>query len=356
MFLKVLGRPYLPVTGSGLACARKPMANITSLTTCLLPSHGWEEKNLPRLPFPFFTPYNPTAAAPVTRSENLLKTTGTSVGLGKRLKWPDDYFSIYVETAYQYYVLDNFSSTFLFSQGQANNLSLSGTFSRNSIDQPIYPRMGSSIAFTAQFTPPYSYFNNDIDYKNAPDNVKYKWIEYHKWKFNSQWYTRIAGDLVLNARLAYGFLGYYNKDIGDSPFERFYMGGDGIAGFTLDGREIIGLRGYANNSLTPRNPNGYVGGTIFEKYTLEMRYPVSLNPQATIFVLGFLEGGDDYLYFKEFNPFRFKRSAGFGIRVFLPIFGLIGVDWGYGFDDVYNYPPGEVNHGQIHFSIGTPLN
>ncbi len=279
--------------------------------------------------------------------------TGGSVGLGKRLKWPDDYFTIYVEGSYQYYVLNNFSSTFLFNNGTSNNLSLSGTFSRNSIDAPIYPRTGSQISLSCQLTPPYSLtFRKDVDFKTASDNVKYKWIEYHKWKFTSSWFTRLAGDLVLNTKLNYGFLGHYNNDIGDSPFERFYLGGDGLSGFALDGREIIGLRGYSNNSLTPRNSSGYIGGTIFEKYTLEMRYPMSLNPQATIFVLAFAEGGNAYLRFKEFNPFKFKRSAGFGVRVFLPVFGLLGLDWGYGFDDIPNTNPGQDNKGQFHFSIG----
>jgi len=286
---------------------------------------------------------------------------GASVGLGKRLKWPDDYFTLYGELSYQYYVLDNFASTFLFSNGTSNNLSLSGTFGRNSIDQPIYPRTGSQVSLTVQFTPPYSLSgllmevtgrDKNTNFSTAGDNVKYKWIEYHKWKFTSSWFTRLAGDLVLNAKINYGFLGYYNKDIGDSPFERFYLGGDGLSGFALDGREIIGLRGYSNNSLTPRNSTRYIGGTIFEKYTLEMRYPVSLNPQATIFVLAFAEGGNSYLRFKEFNPFVFKRSAGFGIRVFLPIFGLLGLDWGYGFDEVPNTNPGDANKGQFHFSIG----
>ncbi|MBK5285824.1 MAG: outer membrane protein assembly factor BamA [Bacteroidia bacterium] len=276
---------------------------------------------------------------------------GGSIGLGKRLRWPDDYFTIYSEVSYQYYILNNFASTFLFSNGTSNNLSLQTTFSRNSIDAPIYPRSGSQIAFSIQFTPPYSLaFFSETDFKTATDAVKYKWIEYHKWKFTSSWFTRISGDLVLNAKFSYGFLGYYNKDIGDSPFERFYLGGDGLSGFALDGREIIGLRGYSNNTLTPRNSNGYVGGTIFEKYTLEMRYPLSLNPQATIYLLAFLEGGDAYLKFRDFNPFSFKRSAGFGIRVFLPVFGILGLDWGYGFDEIPNSPGS--NGPQFHFSIG----
>src|SRR5258706_11264287 len=183
--------------------------------------------------------------------------TGGSVGLGKRLKWPDDYFTIYVEGSYQYYVLNNFSSTFLFNNGTSNNLSLSGTFSRNSIDAPIYPRTGSQISLSCQLTPPYSLtFRKDVDFKTASDNVKYKWIEYHKWKFTSSWFTRLAGDLVLNTKLNYGFLGHYNNYIGDSPFERSYLGSDWLSGFALDGTEISVLRRYFHNSLTPRNSTG----------------------------------------------------------------------------------------------------
>lgn len=280
--------------------------------------------------------------------------TGTSVGLGKRLRWPDDYFTLYTELGYQYYVLNNFTSTFLFSNGVSNNLAFTGTFSRNSISDPYFPITGSQNSFTLEFTPPYSItFRKDIDYSTASDAEKYKWIEYHKWKFSSSWFTPIAGKrFVLNARLNYGFLGHYNSKVGDSPIERFYLGGDGISGFALDGREIIGLRGYSNNSLTPKNSTGYIGGTIFEKYTLEMRYLISPNPQAMIYALSFVEGGDDYLYFKDFNPFKFKRSAGFGVRVYLPVFGLLGLDWGYGFDPIPNTNPGDANHGQFHFSIG----
>ncbi|HLG35699.1 MAG TPA: outer membrane protein assembly factor BamA [Bacteroidia bacterium] len=281
-----------------------------------------------------------------------IKIYGGSVGFGKRLKVPDDYFTLYIEGSYQYYILQNFSSTFLFSDGTSNNFSVASTFSRNSIDQPIYPRSGSQISLSGQFTPPYSLtFLKDTDFKTAEDNVKYKWIEYHKWKFSSSWFTKIAGDLVLNAKFSYGFLGNYNNDIGDSPFERFYLGGSGLSGYALDGREIIALRGYDDNTLTPRNSRGsYTGGTIFEKYTLEMRYPISLNPQATIYMLVFAEGGDSYLKFRDFNPFSFHRSAGFGIRVFLPVFGMLGLDWGYGFDDITNSP--DAGGGQFHFSIG----
>jgi outer membrane protein insertion porin family len=282
-----------------------------------------------------------------------IKITGGSVGLGKRLHWPDDFFTSYTEIGYQYYVLDNFTSSFLFSDGYANNFWIGETISRNSVDAPIYPRSGSQISLSLKATPPYSLFSHQ-DYDTVSQQVKYKWIEYHKWEFKSSWFTRIAGDLVLNARMYYGFLGLYNRDIGPSPFERFYVGGDGLAGFALDGREIVGLRGYANNSLTAKDATGdYIGSTIYDKYTLEMRYPISLNPSATIYFLSFLEAGNAFSQFNEFDPFQVYRSAGVGVRIFLPMFGLLGLDWGYGFDDIPN-TTGE-NHSQFHFSIGQQL-
>jgi outer membrane protein insertion porin family len=275
---------------------------------------------------------------------------GVSLGLGKRLKYPDDFFTIYHEISYQYYTLENYGSTFLFSNGVANNLSFQETISRNSVDAPIYPRSGSQISLTLQFTPPYSLFNN-IDYKTATDSEKYKFIEYHKWKFSSVWYTRLLGNLVLHTKIQYGFLGLYNRELGASPFERFYLGGDGLSGYALDGREIIALRGYENNSVTPRNEfNNTIGGTIFDKYTLELRYPLSLNPSATIYMLAFAEGGNSWLKFKEFNPFSANRSVGLGVRIFLPVFGLLGLDWGYGLDKLPNNP--DASGAQFHFSIG----
>ena len=279
-----------------------------------------------------------------------IEITGASVGLGKRLKKPDDYFTNYVEASYQYYVLNNYGGTFLFANGYSNNLSFQESISRNSVDAPIYPRTGSTVSLTLQFTLPYSLFNN-VDYKTATDAERYKFIEYHKWKFSSSWFTKLAGNLVLNTKIQYGFLGLYNRNVGASPFERFYLGGDGLSGYALDGREIIALRGYANNSVTPRNANNaQVGGTIFDKYTLELRYPLSLNPSATIYLLAFAEGGNSWLKFNEFNPFSAKRSAGMGVRIYLPVFGLLGLDWGYGFDEIPNDPG--VNKGQFHFSIG----
>lgn len=181
------------------------------------------------------------------------------------------------------------------------------------------------------------------------DEDKYRWIEYHKWKFKADWYTTLAGNLVLYTRAHFGYLGNYNKDIGPSPFEGFDLGGDGLTGYNLYGRETIALRGYENGSLTPLI-NGRKSGNVYNKYTLELRYPFSLNPSATVFGLVFLEGGDAWYSIKDFNPFIVKRSAGVGLRAFLPMFGLLGIDWGYGFDDVPGKP--DANKGQFHFTIG----
>jgi outer membrane protein insertion porin family len=193
---------------------------------------------------------------------------------------------------------------------------------------------------------------NDLNYATATDQEKYKFIEYHKWKFSSSWFSRLVGNLVLNLKFQYGFLGLYNREVGASPFQRFYLGGDGLTGgFLYDGRELIALRGYNNNVLTPRNAAGaFIGGTIFDKYTVELRHPVTLNPSATIYVLAFAEAGNDVLTFREFDPFNVKRAAGFGVKIFLPIFGLLGLDYGWRFD---NYP-GSLGDPKTHltFSIG----
>lgn len=291
--------------------------------------------------------------APGEEGRQSIRINGASVSLGRRLRWPDDFFTLYQSITYQNYKLDNYYSTFSFSSGNSNNLSYTVDFARNSIDQPIFPRKGSELSLSLQLTPPYSLINGK-DYSNASPAEKYKWVEYHKWKFKSSWYSSLAGNLVASLRTKFGFLGLYNRDMGLAPFERFYLGGDGLSGYALDGRELIGMRGYANQTLTPTGDNGnYVGGTIFNKYTFELRYPLSLNPQATIYMLGFVEAGDTWLKFKEFDPFNVKRSAGFGVRIRLPMFGLLGLDWGYGFDQIPNNTG--ANGGQFHFSINNSI-
>jgi outer membrane protein insertion porin family len=272
---------------------------------------------------------------------------GVTIGYGMRLKKPDDYFYLYQDLSYQYYQLNNFFSVFAFSEGYANNLSYRITLSRNSTDQQIYPRSGIDMKVIGQFTPPYSLFNN-IDYSTADVQTRYKFVEYYKWKFTCSWYNRLVGNLVLSTRVGFGYLGMYNKEVGVAPFERFYLGGSGLTGFALDGREIIALRGYDDQSLSART-----GAPIIAKYTWELRYPVSLNPSATVFGLAFVEAGNTWQTFKTFNPFDVYRSAGVGVRVFLPMFGLLGLDWGYRLDDVQGVSG--MQKSQIHFSLGMNL-
>lgn len=287
-------------------------------------------------------------------TRSFIKMYGISAGLGRRLKVPDDFFTLYNEASYQYYVLQNFGSSFVFSDGFANNLSFRHVFSRNSIDQPIYPRSGSSVSLTLKHTIPYSWFRpSDTDYKAMTDQERNKYVEYHKWTFQTSWFTRIIGEkhsLVLNTKLGFGYLGSFNSELGTSPFERFFLGGDGLTGFALDGREIIALRGYGNGTLSPRT-----GAAAVTKYTAELRYPFSLNPSATIYGLVFGEAGNSWVNFKDANPFQVNKSAGVGVRIFMPMFGLLGLDWGYRFDQI----PGRTDPNsrtEIHFSIGGSIN
>ncbi|MCK4921949.1 MAG: outer membrane protein assembly factor BamA [Bacteroidales bacterium] len=281
-------------------------------------------------------------------NDQFMKISGASLGLGRRLKWPDDFFTLFNELSFQRYNLQEYTGYFLFSDGKSNNFSLNTKFGRNSVDQPIYPRQGSSFTLGLQITPPYSLMN-DKDYTVMIDEDKYKWIEYHKWDFKADWYVSLAGNLVLYTRAHFGYLGHYNDDIGPSPFEGYDLGGDGLTGYNLYGRETIAQRGYENSSLTPII-NGNKSGNVYNKYTVEVRYPFTLNPSATVFGLVFLEGGNAWYSFDEFNPFLIKRSAGVGLRAFLPMFGLLGIDWGYGFDEVPGKP--DANEGQFHFTIG----
>lgn len=280
-----------------------------------------------------------------------IRIQGVSVSLGKRLKVPDDFFTLVHSVNYQRFLLTNNTQTFFLPDGISNNFFIKETIARNSIDQPIYPRSGSNISLSLQITPPYSLLGRK-DFSDLPATEKYKWVEYHKWRFDANYFVRIVGDLVLMSRIQYGILGNFDKNYGNVPFGRFYVGGDGIMGFQLDDRELIGLRGYQNNTLTPRDAASgqFFGATSFQKYTMELRYPITLNPSATIYVTSFLEGGNSFANIKSFDPFRNFRSAGAGIRVFLPMFGLLGVDWGYGFDNVSGLPA--ANKGNIHISIG----
>ncbi len=277
-----------------------------------------------------------------------IKISGASLGMGRRLNWPDDFFTLYNEISFQNYNLDDWYGQFLFQDGQSHNFSVRTSFRRNSVDQPIYPRRGNSFDLTLQVTPPYSLLS-DKNYADMPAQEKYRWIEYHKWTFKGEWYTALAGNLVLSTKANFGYLGYFNEDIGPSPFESFDLGGDGMSGYNLYGRETIGLRGYENHSLTPIR-DGNKAGNIYNKFTMELRYPVSTNPNAFIYPLVFLEAGNAWSSFDEFNPFAIRRSAGIGLRAFLPMFGLLGIDWGYGFDEIPGRPG--ANKGQFHFVIG----
>ena len=276
------------------------------------------------------------------------RSYGISVGLGKRLSWPDPYFSLYGELSYQLYDLKNYNS-FVMTNGFANMLSLRLVLSRNSTDQPIYPRRGSDISMSVQLTPPFSAMDgkNYAD-KNMSDEERYRWIEFHKWQFKAQWFQALTPDskLVLMAKAEMGYLGYYNKDK-ESPFERFQVGGDGMSGYTMYGVDIIALRGYEDGSLDPINSYYSIG---YNKYTMEIRYPVILKPSSQIYVLGFLEAGNGFSSWKDFSPWKVKRSAGIGVRLYLPIVGMLGIDWGWGFDP----PAGSTKRSgsQFHFVIG----
>ena len=276
-----------------------------------------------------------------------IEITGATIGLGKRLKFPDDYFTLFQNINFQQYELNNSQSFFSYTNGYSNNMSYGITLGRSSVDQPTFPRKGSNFSLSLKLTPPYSIFDGVDDYSTLNDQEKYKWIEYYKWKWKSTWYTAFANKLVLGTRIEMGLLGAYNSSLGISPFERYYVGGDGLSGYgrIMDGRELVALRGYSNNSLSPST-----GGTIYNKYTAELRYAISLNPTSTVYALGFLEAGDAWNNFDSFNPFQVKRSAGFGVRIMLPMFGMMGLDYGWGFDEIIGNP--DANGGQFHFSIG----
>ena len=275
---------------------------------------------------------------------------GVAASLGSRLKWPDNYFVLYHELSWQTYNLHNWRYNFLFDTGRSNNISYKITLARNSTDQPVYPREGSDFQVSLQVTPPYSLFmGRNVDYASMTDQDRYRWVEYHKWTFKGALYVKLIGDLVLMTRAQFGYLGYYNRNLGYSPFEGYQVGGDGMSGYNTYGSEIIALRGYPNYSLTPMNEDGVYVGHVYDKFTIELRYPVILQPQSTIYVLAFLEGGNCWENISEFNPFQIKRSAGVGVRVMLPMLGLLGVDWGWGFDPVLDRTRGGSN---FHFVIG----
>lgn len=273
---------------------------------------------------------------------------GVSVGLGQRLTWPDDFFTLYQSFNYQQYRMTNYTDVIEgFENGTSNNFNYAITLSRQSMDAALFPKTGSSLSVTVQLTPPYSLFGNK-NYKGMSMEEKFNWLEYYKVSVKMGWYFNPFANLVVNARIRFGFLGYYNSEIGYPPFERFFLGGDGLTGFALDGRELIGLRGYLNNSLSPS-----YGSTAYEKITLELRYPISNNPVATIYALGFFEAGNAWDVASKVNPFSLYKSAGVGVRLYLAAMGMFGLDWGYGFDAVPGNP--KANKSQFHFSINQSL-
>lgn len=292
------------------------------------------------------------------------KIRGLTLGLAKRLRVPDDYFTLSQSIGYQYYDLNNyFTGLFTFGDGVSNNLYYSIALSRNNTyTNPIFPLGGSQFSISAKLSFPYSLVNG-VDYANLGDlpeyqnedgtpdvskidQEKYRWLEFYKLKFSGSWYSRIVDKLVLKTHAEFGYLGAYNNDRGIIPFERFYLGGDGLSQYALDGRETVAMRGYENQSLSDQD-----GSTIYNKFSLELRYPITLKPSASIYALSFLEAGNAYNNFQQYNPFDMKRSAGFGIRIFMPAFGLLGIDFGYGFDSDVS---GDLSqHGwETHFIIG----
>ena len=287
--------------------------------------------------------------------DQYIQLFGASIGWGKRLRWPDDYFQLSLSLSYTRYMLSKWNY-FLINTGNCNNLNLGIALTRQSTDNPLFPRRGSEFELSVTLTPPWSLFDNK-DYKNLANNAlsatyqdelqeKYRWIEYHKWKFKSKTYTALTNGakcFVLMTRVELGILGSYNK-YKKSPFETYYMGGDGMSGYsTTYAEETIGLRGYENGSLTPSGASGYA----YDRFAVELRYPFLLG-NTTIYGLAFAEGGNAWTEPKKLNPFDMKRSAGVGVRIFLPMVGLMGIDWAYGFDKVY----GTKGGSQFHFILG----
>ncbi|WP_245795546.1 BamA/OMP85 family outer membrane protein [Arenibacter nanhaiticus] len=320
--------------------------------------------------------YNPYVSRKPDKSKQF-SITGLSVGLAKRVQWPDDFFTVSHSLGYQLYDFQDYNiGLFNFGNGKSNSLAYTFGLSRNATGGGrIFPRSGSNFELTAKFTPPYSLFNGK-DYKklNADfdqaiedrdseeveriDQERFKWLEFYKVNFKGDWYTTLIDKLVLRTNAEFGFLGSYDQEVGKVPFERFYVGGDGLGTYTMDGRDVVQLRGYENQSLTPYSVDRMTGGqsqdggVVYNKFSLELRYPLTLKPSASIYGLAFLEGGNAFNNFHDFNPFEIKRSAGVGLRIFMPAFGLLGIDFGYGFDQDYNPNSAGPSGWQTHFIIG----
>lgn len=287
-------------------------------------------------------------------NSGILGISSASLGFGQRLTWPDDYFQLFQSITLQQYKLDNYSlGAFDYNNGTSQNFSYGITLSRNSINQPLYPTWGSEIRISLRLTPPYSLLGRSTDYGDLEGeqlaSAKYKYVEYHKWKFVVNWFTELAPKLVLRLGVGFGYLGFYNPTIGTPPFERFFMGGSGLTGVSYDGREVIAMRGYTDNSLSPLE-----GSSAIAKYTMELRYPITLSQMTTIYALTFFEAGKTWVGKSyQINPSNLYRAAGLGLRIFLPAFGMLGLDYGWRLDDVPGFP--NMERGQFHFSIGMNL-
>jgi outer membrane protein insertion porin family len=295
-----------------------------------------------------------------------INVNSITVGLGRRLEWPDNYFTLTNSLSFMRYNLENYNSGLGFSNGNANSVNFNTTIARRSLNEIMYPSQGSEVTLSITLTPPYSLWR-DIDYATADASSKFKWIEFNKWMFDAKYYLPLDNKkkLVLEAKAHFGFIGSYTSKAGVGPFERFFLGGDGLAGgfnsFLL-GQEVIGLRGYENNKVTPPDYNNYStsnsgstiqGGIVYDKFGLELRYPVTTGSAATIYGFVYTEAGNNWNNYEDFNPFSLYKSAGFGARIFMPAFGLIGLNWGYGFDTL----PGATQRSgsQFHFTIGQQL-
>ena len=329
----------------------------------------------------FSASYTSSGSVDVNKDQGF-SITGVTAGLAKKVQWPDDFFVVSHSLGYQRYEFNDYNlGLFNFGNGSANAFTYTLGISRNATaGGRIFPRGGSNFEITGKFTPPYSLFNSK-DYRalkeeseeltekryssegltteestqlEEVDQERFRWLEYYKVKFKGDWYTTLVGDLVLRTNAELGFLGSYNSAVGNVPFERFYVGGDGMGNFTLDGRDVVQLRGYDNQALTPVDPDtGSVDGALlYNKFSMELRYPLTLKPSASIYGLAFMEGGNGFNNFQDFNPFEIKRSAGVGLRIFMPAFGLLGIDFGYGFDQDYSSGSAGPSGWQTHFIIG----
>ncbi|MDJ0645523.1 MAG: outer membrane protein assembly factor BamA [Flavobacteriaceae bacterium] len=355
------GSEYKPVPrGDGQSVSLRAQASRFSSTYSVSFTEPWLGGKKPRsFSFSIFNS-SQFSFNPLTRDvdrEQRLNILGATVGISQRLKWPDDFFILSTVLSYQRFDLDNFFlSTLQTSNGTSNNLSLAVNFGRNSAGpNPIFPTIGSQFNLGFKVTPPYSLISGE-DFSDSTQEEKIELLEFYKINFSGKWFNAIAGapghQLVLMSSAEFGFLGAYNQDKGLSPFERFYLGGDGLGQGQFDGRQNIGLRGYPNSSLSVDPNTGVaIGSAIYNKFTFELRYPLTLKPAASIYALGFLEGGNTADSFTNFEPFKLKRSAGVGVRIFMPAFGLLGIDFGHGFDDIPSNP-GVKSGWQTHFIIG----